>query len=95
VLGLWCGECREPVDVVGSRSVMARFGWQPKLGGLVETTYRNLDNRLYSGRPYETAHILEARYSRRWEDFYVGAELMRGHDVFGESFTRVGGFIRF
>jgi hypothetical protein len=95
VLGHWGGDWREPGDDVGARSVMARFGWQPKLGGLVETTYRNLDNRLYSGRPYETAHILEARYSRRWEDFYVGAELMRGHDVFGESFTRVGGFIRF
>ena len=95
VVGHWGGDWRTVGDGVGARSWMTRFGWRPKLGGYFEATYRSLENQLYSGQPYETARDIEARYSHRWQDFYVGAELTRGQDVFGESYTRLGGFIRF
>jgi Capsule assembly protein Wzi len=95
VLGHWGADWREVNDGVGARSWMARLGWQPKFGGILDATYRNLDNELYSGRPYESAHELEIRYSRAWQDFYFGGELSTGSDVFGESFSRVGAFIRF
>jgi len=73
---------------------MTRFGWRPKVG-FVEATLRGLENELYTGQPYQPAHDLEVRYSYSWREYYVGAELTTGSDVFGQSFTRVGGFIRF
>ena len=95
VVGNWGGDWRTVGDGVGGRSWMARFGWRPKFGGYVEATYRGLQKQLYSGQPYEPAHDLDVRYSHRWGEFYVGAELTNGRDVFGQTFTRLGGFIRF
>lgn len=95
VLGHWGADWRESGDGVGARSVMARVGWTRKSGGLFEATYRNIDNEAYSGRAYETGHDLEVRYSHPWNDFYFGAELNTGRDVFGESYTRLGAFFRF
>jgi hypothetical protein len=94
VIGHWGGDWRTVGDGVGARSWMTRFGWRPKIGFL-EATLRGLQNELYSGQPYEPAHDLEIRYSYGWQEFYVGAELTTGRDVFGQSFTRIGGFIRF
>ena len=95
VLGHWGGDWRERGDEVGARSWFARLGWQPKFGGLIETSYRQLDNDDYSGRDYATARHLEARYSRSWQQFFIGAELTVGESVFGESYSRVSGFMRF
>ena len=61
----------------------------------VETSYRQLDNEDYSGVSYETARQIDARYSRPWDQVFVGAELTFGRDVFGESYSRLGAFIRF
>ncbi len=55
VIGHWGGDWRELNDGVGARSWMARVGWRPKSGGLLEGTYRSLDNELYTGKPYERA----------------------------------------
>jgi hypothetical protein len=49
----------------------------------------------YTGANYETARQLDARYSRPWEQAFVGGEVTVGRDVFGDSYTRVGAFIRF
>jgi hypothetical protein len=95
VIGNWAGDWRTVGDGVGGRSWMARLGWRAKFGGYLEATYRGIKNELYTGQPYEPGHDLDVRYSHRWGDFYVGAELSNGRDVFGQSFTRVGGFIRF
>jgi hypothetical protein len=95
VIGHWGGDWRIVGDAVGARSWMARLGWRPEFGGYLEATYRSLENQLYTGQPYEAAYDLDVRYSHRWQEFYVGAELTSGRDVFGESFTRVGGFVRF
>jgi hypothetical protein len=95
VLGHWGGDWRLLDDGIGARSVFARVGWTPRFGGEVESSYRQLDNENYSGGNYQTARQIDARYSRRWEQVYVGGELTLGRDVFGDSYSRLGAFIRF
>lgn len=96
VIGHWGADWRVARDSVGGQSFMTRVGWQLARGGQIEVTYRTLDNEDYTAPDYERAHLLEARYSRRWQaDFFVGAELQAGRDVFGESFARAGAFLRF
>lgn len=95
VLGHWGGDWRRLNDGVGARSAFARLGWQSPRGALLEAAYRQLDNEQYTGGNYETARQLDARYSRRWEQWFVGAELTLGRDVFGESYSRFAAFVRF
>lgn len=94
VLGHWGGDWRVRGDGVGARSAFARVTWEPAFGTL-ETSYRQLDNEDYTAASYETARQIDARYSRPWEQWFVGAELTFGRDVFGESYSRLGAFIRF
>lgn len=95
VLGHWGADWRTTGDAVGARSWFARVGWQPSFGGWLETSYRQVDNEDYGLASYETGRHLEARYSRPWRDFYLGAELTSGRDVFGDSYSRLGAFARF
>jgi len=95
VIGHWGGDWRTLNDGVGGQSVMAQLAWSPVFGGLIETTYRTLENASYTKPNYERAHLLEVLYSRSWNDFYVGGEVHLGRDVFGQSFSRVSAFIRF
>lgn len=95
VLGHWGGDWRQPDDGVGARSLFARVGWEPRFAGAIEASYRQLDNEDYSGANYETAHQIDARYSRPLGELFVGAELTLGSDVFGDSYSRLGAFIRF
>jgi hypothetical protein len=94
VLGHWGGDWRRLGDGVGACSAFARLNVDRVFGGEIEATYRQLDNEDYSGG-YETARQIDARYSRPWNDLFVGAEITAGQDVFGESYSRVGLFIRF
>ncbi len=95
VLGHWGGDWRVLGDAVGANSFMTRLGWQGNSGAVVEATYRTLDNESYSPPDYERAHVLQVRYSRPWNEFFIGTELYIGSDVFGASFSRVSAFIRF
>jgi hypothetical protein len=95
VLGHWGGDWRLPNDEVGALSWFARLGWQPRFGGDFEASYRTLENDDYTGGGYERAHHVEARYSWPLAEFFVGAELTLGEDVFGESYSRVSAFVRF
>jgi hypothetical protein len=95
VLGHWGGDWRNFDDGVGAQSAFARVNIEQVLGGAVEASYRWLDNEDYSAASYETARQLDARYSRPWGQVFVGGELTVGRDVFGESYSRVGAFIRF
>jgi hypothetical protein len=95
VLGHWGGDWRELGDGVGARSFMTRVGWQSRQGGMLEGTYRTLDNEAYTGRGYRTASSVEARWSQPWQQFLVGGELTVGRDVFGDSFSRASAFVRF
>jgi len=95
VIGHWGGDWRVAGDAVGARSTLLRLGWSTRAGGDVEITYRGLDNQSYGAVAYEKAHLLDIRFSRRWRQFSVGAELHAGSDSFGESFSRLSTFIRF
>jgi len=95
VLGHWGADWRVVGDDVGARSWLARFGWQPKSGGLLEVSYRQLDNEDYSSPDYDTGQHFEARYSQPWQQFLIGGDMTVGRDVFGESYARVSAFIRF
>ena len=86
---------REPTDAVGGRSFMVQLAWPPAFGGLLEAKYRTLDNESYTPPEYRRAHALEVLYSRSLNDLYFGGEVHVGRDVFGESYSRVGAFIRF
>ena len=95
VLGHWGADWRRLDDGVGARSLFARVDVDRAFGGAIEASYRQLDNEDYSGGNYETARQIDARYSRPWGQLFVGAELTLGRDVFGESYSRLGAFIRF
>ena len=75
--------------------MMMQLGWQPRFGGWLETTWRSVDNEDYSPVQYERASIVSVEYSRRWRDFSLGVDMTAGQDSFGESFSRLGTFIRF
>jgi hypothetical protein len=95
IIGHWGADYRVTGDAVGARSMMARLGWQPNFGGWLEATWRTLDNDDYTPPEYERADLVEVLYSRTWRDFNVGINLTAGNDSFGESFSRLGTFIRF
>jgi hypothetical protein len=95
VLGAWGADQRVFNDGVGARSQMLRVGWEPPFNGYLEGSVRTLVNQLYGDYPYK--HFIEAtvRYSRPWNELTVGGEFSAGHDVFGQSFTRLAGFVRY
>jgi hypothetical protein len=95
VLGHWGADWRVQGDAVGARGWLARLDWQPKFGGALEASYRQLDNEDYGSGDYARAHTLDLRYSRPWEQFFVGGEMTLGRNVFGESYARLSAFIRF
>ena len=57
-----------------------------------QVVHRKLQGQL---RKLDRARLIEARYSRPWQQYYVGAELAFGRDVFGDSYSRVRAFVRF
>jgi hypothetical protein len=95
VVGNWFGDQRQFGDGVGGRSSMAQLGWEPPFGGLVQLRYRTLQNQLYTGVNYQHFHDISLGYSRPWKEVVVGGNLDVGRDVFGGSFSRLAGFVRF
>ena len=95
VIGHWGADLREPGDGVGARSLMARVGWRPRWGGIVEATYRALANESYTTPDYQRADSLALRYSHRRGELYLGGELFVGYDTSGESYSRISAFMRF
>jgi hypothetical protein len=95
VLGQWGADQRLFNDGVGARSQMLRVGWEPPFGGYLEERVRTLVNQGYGAFPYR--HFLEGtiRYSRPWNDLTVGGEIDAGRDIFGKSFSRLSGFVRY
>jgi Capsule assembly protein Wzi len=108
VLGNWGADQRRFGDGVGARSQMLRIGWEPPFGGYLEERVRTVANENYYGGdlrqffpgepaayPYHHYYDLSVRYSRPWNDLTVGGEVLAGRDVFGKSFSRLSGFVRY
>jgi hypothetical protein len=95
VLGSWGGDQRLFGDGVGARSQMLRIGWEPPFGGYLEERVHTLVNQTYGQYPYRHYLDVTVRYSRPWNDLTVGGEVLAGRDVFGKSFSRISGFVRY
>jgi Capsule assembly protein Wzi len=95
VTGQWGADQRVFNDGVGARSQMLRMGWEPPFGGYLEGQARYLVNQEYGLFPYRHFSEFTVRYSRPWNELTVGGEADAGHDVFGSSFYRLSGFVRY
>jgi hypothetical protein len=94
VLGHWFGDQRAAGDAVGGQSHMIRIGWEPSFGGTMDLRLRTLSNESYSTVDYDRARDISLSYSHAFGDFSLGAEVSAARDVFGESDSRFGVFIR-
>lgn len=101
VIGHWGGDERRFNDAVGAQSHLVRVGWEPAFGGMFQFRARTLANEEYARVPsstvpdYRRAYNLSVSYSWPVRGFTVGAEVMSGRDVYGESFSRIAGYARF
>jgi hypothetical protein len=105
VTGNWGADQRLFGDGVGARSQMLRIGWTPPFGGYLEERVRVLQNQPYSyivapslfgpAPPYSHYRDFMVRYSHPWKDLTLGGEVDAGRDVFGKSYSRISGFVRY
>lgn len=95
VIGNWGADQRVFNNDVVARTNMVRLGWDATFGGLLELRYRTVQNDNYGRFHYDHYHETTLGYSRPWKGMIVGGEVDYGQDVFGASFTRVAGFIRY
>ncbi|HTA72007.1 MAG TPA: capsule assembly Wzi family protein [Bryobacteraceae bacterium] len=95
VLGQWGADQRVFNDGLGARSQMLRVGWEPSFGGYLEERVRYVVNQEYGVVPYRHYSEFTLRYSRPWNELTLGGEALAGHDVFGKSFFRLSGFVRY
>jgi hypothetical protein len=95
VLGHFGADRRVFGDDVGAQSQLVRVAWEPAFGGVFEFTARTVRNESYSPNPYERSYDFGTTYSRALRGYSVGGEFLIGKDVFGEGFTRLGGYVRF
>jgi hypothetical protein len=95
VLGHWGADRRVFPDEVGAQSHMLRLGWDATFGGYLQLQARTIANEGYGLNDYERGYDVALSYSRALYGFTAGAEVLAGRDVFGESFSRIAGFVRF
>jgi len=95
VLGHFGGDHRTFGDGVGAQSQFLRLGWEPGFGGVFDFTVRTVRNEDYTNMGYQRAYEFGTAYSRALRGYSLGAEFLVGRDVFGESFSRIGGYMRF
>ena len=106
--GNWGAQERNFGDGLGARSQMLRIGWEPPFGGYLQERVRTVVNQSYYGgdlrqysptapAPYPYHHYLDVSvmYSRPWNAVTVGGEAFGGRDVYGQSFWRLSGFVRY
>jgi Capsule assembly protein Wzi len=108
VEGNWGAQERVFNDGVGARMQMLRIGWEPPFGGYLQERVRTVANENYYGgdvrqympgepapNVYHHYYDFTATYSHPWKDATIGGEVMYGRDIFGESFWRLSGFLRY
>jgi len=95
VIGNWFGDQRVPQDGVGGRSGMVSLGYDAPFGGQFQVRYRTSQNDSYGGNVYKHYQDVSLGYSRPWRGVVVGGQVDAGKDVFGASFARLAGFVRY
>ena len=95
VTGNWFGDQRHFGDNAGGHSQTIRVGYEPTFGGSLEFQYRRALNAWYTGGHYKTFQDFTLRYSRPWHGVIVGGQVDAGNDAFGDSFSRLGVFVRY
>jgi hypothetical protein len=108
VEGNWGAQERAFNDGVGARMQMLRIGWEPPFGGYLQERVRTVANENYYGgdlrqytpgepAPYIYHHYYDftATYTHPWKDTTIGGEVIYGRDIYGESFWRLSGFLRY
>jgi hypothetical protein len=95
VLGHWGADQRRLGDAIGAHTLMARLGWEPNFGGLLQVRARTVENESYSEVDYERGYDLSVSYAHTFRGFTAGAELTAGRDTFGNDYSRLAGFVRF
>lgn len=99
VLGHWGADARLLGHGIGAQVHLLRVGWEPEWGGLLQVRARTVDNEEFPLRappvPYERAYDVAVSYSRTFSGFTTGAQVTAGQDIFGDSFSRLDGFVRF
>jgi hypothetical protein len=95
VLGHWGADRARLRDGVGAQSHMLRLGWHAPFGGYLQLQARTVANESYGPNDYERGYDAALSYSRGIHGFTVGGEVLAGRDVFGESYSRIAGFVRF
>lgn len=95
VLGHWGADERVLQDAVGAQTHMLRIGWLPPFGGSMQVRARTVANESYGRFDYERGYDLTVSYARSVAGFTTGGEVLAGRDVFGDSYGRLAGFVRF
>ncbi len=108
VEGNWGAQERVFNDGVGARMQMLRIGWEPPFGGYLQEQFHAVQNENYYGgdsrqyypgqpAPFVYHHYFDASvmYSHPWKATTLGGEVLYGHDVFGQTFWRLSGFVRY
>jgi hypothetical protein len=95
VLGHWGADQRLFGNAVGAQTLMARLGWEPGFGGLMQLRARTVENESYGAIDYERGYDFSMSYSRTLLGYTVGAEITAGRDTFGDNYSRFAGFVRF
>jgi hypothetical protein len=107
VIGHWGADSRRFRNAVGAQAHVLRIGWEPGFGGFLQLRARTIDNQSSATAAgplappgglltdYERAYDLSVSYSRGYRGYTVGGEVMAGADEFGDSFSRISGFMRF
>ncbi|MCS6947386.1 MAG: capsule assembly Wzi family protein, partial [Steroidobacteraceae bacterium] len=96
VLGHWGGEARLLGDAVGAQALSAHLGWADRHGADWMLRYRTLQNESYGAFAYRRAHELGLHYDRPLHDALRGGLAFEiGRDVFGESYSRLAGVLRY
>jgi Capsule assembly protein Wzi len=95
-IGHWFGDQRQFGNAVGGQSNMVRLGFEPQFGGRFEATLRSLVNdSFYSPVAYHQEYMGSLSYAHPWKEYVIGTEIDYGRDVYGASYSRLAGFLRY
>ncbi|MFL0809463.1 MAG: capsule assembly Wzi family protein [Agarilytica sp.] len=94
VLGHWGGDRRAINDSVGATAETIKLVWDLNRNSLLTTKIQSLKNKSYSTHQYETNQELALSYSTQIQKCWLNIELVKGEDVFGESYQLLSGGIQ-